>query len=102
MHSLKVHMVTMETTFHKINCWQYIHAIIMAEVALLNVYFVYNCNFLEYKYIEIIYLDINISVCIGTYSLLTDLMLKPRHYTHPSAELTERWGAKNLQHFVQS
>ena len=43
-------MVTMETTFHKINCWQYIHAIIMAEVALLNVYCVYNCNFLEYKY----------------------------------------------------
>ena len=50
MHSLNVYMVTMETTFHKINGWQYIQAIIMAEVALLNVYCVYNCNFLEYKY----------------------------------------------------
>ena len=49
MHSLKVCMVTMETT-HKINCWQYMYAMIMSEVALLNVYCVYNCNFLEYKY----------------------------------------------------
>ena len=64
-------MVTMETTFYKINCWQHIYAMIMAEVALLNVYCVYNGNFMELN-IEIIYFDINISICTGTYSLLTN------------------------------
>ena len=69
MHSLKVHMVTMETTFHKINCWKYMYVMIIAEVALLNVLFIiaifWNTN------IGIISFDINISVCMGTYSLLT-------------------------------
>ena len=50
LHSLKVYMVTMETTFHKKKNWQYMHAMIMAKVVLLNVYCVYNCNYLEYKY----------------------------------------------------
>ena len=40
MQSLKVNMYTMETTFYKINCWQYIYAMIfmiLAQVVLLNV-----------------------------------------------------------------
>ena len=37
MQSLKVNMVTMETTFHKTNWLQYIHAMILAQVVLLNV-----------------------------------------------------------------
>ena len=44
-------MVTMETNFHKINYLQYMYAMMtqMAQVVLLNVYCVYNCNFLECK-----------------------------------------------------
>ena len=32
MQGLKVNMVTMETTVHKINCLQYMYAMIMAQV----------------------------------------------------------------------
>ena len=74
------------------------HAMIMAEVALLK-YTVFIIAIFWNINMELIYLDINISVCIGIYSLLTDLMLKPGHYPHPSAECTERRGAKNLQYF---
>ena len=37
MQSLKVNMVTMETAFHKTNWLQYINAMILAQVVLLNV-----------------------------------------------------------------
>ena len=39
MQGLKVNMVrpTMETSFHKINCLQYIYAMIIKQVVLLNV-----------------------------------------------------------------
>ena len=33
---LKVNMVTMETTFHKTNCLQYMYAMRLAHIVLLN------------------------------------------------------------------
>ena len=37
MQNLQVNMVTMETIFHKTNWLQYIYAMILAQVLLLNV-----------------------------------------------------------------
>ena len=50
MQSMKINMITMETTLLKTNCLQYMYAMILAQIVLLNVYCVYNCNFLESKH----------------------------------------------------
>ena len=101
VQSLKVNMVTMETTFHKANWLQCINAMILAEVVLLNVYCVYKCNFLECRYknyiswYKVIYMYRHI---LSTNQLNAETRAPPP----PLRWIPREEGRQNLQYFVQS
>ena len=101
MQSLQVNMVTMETTFHKTNWLQYIYAMILAQVVLFNVYWVYNCNFMEFKYRN--YISWYQYIYMYWHILSTNqLNAETRAPSPPLRWIPREQGRQNLQYFVQS